>query len=189
MKNKLFLIPLLLLGILVNAQGRRKDQSAVHAQYGYMLAKDSIAGGFMAKAGYSKIFGDKGFLGKAEGFYQDYKVGYLDNQLLPYQKYGVNIQAGYSYEGLVPVFLNIWAGGYGAYEIVNKGMQNDPRYNAPIPAEIKGFTYGVTGSAEIELIVVRKLSIVADYTQYYDLKSKFSKSNYAFFGGIKYYIN
>ena len=73
--------------------------------------------------------------------------------------------------------------------MVNDGNERDPKFNALIPAKVKGFVYGLSGSAELEIILVRKLSLVADYTQYYDLKSEFSKSNFAFFGGLKYYIN
>ncbi len=189
MKEKILIATLLLFAVLINAQGRRKDQSAVHAQYGYIMDKESLTGGFMAKAGYTRVMGDKGFLGKVEGFYQDYKVSYLDNQILPYQKYGLNVQAGYSYEGLAPIFLNVWLGGYGAYEKANDGNQRDPLYNAEIPAKVSGITYGITGSAEVEIVLFRKMSLLLDYTQYYDLKSKFSKSNYGFFGGLKYYIN
>lgn len=189
MKKNILIIFLLVFAIIVQAQGRRKDQSAIHAQYGYILDKDSLTGGFMAKAGYSKVFGEKGFLGKAEGFYQDYDITYLDNQILPYEKYGLNVSAGYSYEGLAPVFINAWLGAYGAYEKANNGNQKDPLYNAEIPTKVSGITYGLSGSAELEIVLVRKLSFLADYTQYYDLKSKFSKSNFAFFGGLKYYIN
>lgn len=189
MKGKILIATLLLFAILMNAQGRRKDQSAIHAQYGYILDKDNLTGGFMTKAGYSRVMGEKGFLGKAEGFYQDYKVSYLDNQVLPYQKYGLSVQAGYSYEGLAPVFLNAWFGGYAAYEKANDGNQKDPRYNAVIPTKVTGITYGITGSAEVEIVLFRKMSLLLDYTQYYDLKSKFSKSNYGIFGGLKYYIN
>lgn len=189
MKEKILVMTLLVFAFLANAQGRRDGQSAVHAQYGYIMDKDSLTGGFMAKAGYTRVMGDKGFLGKAEAFYQDYKVSYIDNQILPYQKYGLSVQGGYSYEGLAPVFLNGWVGAYGAFEKVNNGNQNDPLYNANIPEKVSGITYGLTGSAEVEIMVVRNLSILVDYTQYYDLRSKFSKSNYAFFGGLKYYIN
>lgn len=188
MKRHLLLL-LVLFAFMLNAQGRRDKQSAIHAQYGYVMDKDSLTGGFMAKAGYSRVMGDKGFLGKVEGFYQDYKITYLDNQILPYQKYGLSVSAGYSYEGLSPVFINGWLGGYGAFEKANDGNQNDPKFNAAIPAKVSGITYGLTGSAEVEVMLTRKLSFLVDYTQFYDLKSKFSKSNYAFFGGLKYYIN
>lgn len=188
MKKHLLLL-LVLFALMLNAQGRRDKQSAIHAQYGYVMDKDSLTGGFMAKAGYSRVMGDKGFLGKVEGFYQDYKVTYLDNQILPYQKYGLSVSAGYSYEGLSPVFINGWLGAYGAFEKANDGNQNDPKFNAAIPAKVSGITYGLTGSAEVEVMLTRKLSFLVDYTQFYDLKSKFSKSNYAFFGGLKYYIN
>lgn len=189
MKGKFLIATLLLFAILMNAQGRRKDQSAVHVQYGYILDKDNLTGGFMAKAGYSRVMGEKGFLGKAEGFYQDYKVSYLDNQILPYNNYGISVLAGYSYEGLSPVFINAYLGGFGGYETINNGNKRDPKYNTDIPERLKGFTYGITGSAELEIMIIRKFSFVVDYTQFYDLKSKFSKSNFAFFGGLKYYIN
>lgn len=181
---------MLFFSIALNAQGRRKDQSSIHAQYGYMPNSDSLKnGGFMAKVGYARVIGDKGFLGKAEAFYQDYKVDYIDGQILPYKKYGLNVSAGYSYEGLYPVFLNAWFGAYGAYEMANDGNEKDPKFNAQIPTKVKGFVYGLSGSAEVELVLARRLSLLVDYTQYYDLKSKFSKSNYAFFGGLRYYIN
>ena len=189
MKMKIFVASFLLIGILANAQGRRKNQSSISAEYGYILDKDDKKGGYMVKGGYGRVFGDAGILGKAEFFYQDYQVSYIDNQILPYQKYGVNVSAGYSYEGLAPVFLNVYGGVYGAYEKANDGKTNDPLYNAEIPTKVTGFIYGISGSAELEFMLVRRLSLVANYTQFYDLKSEFSKSNFAFFGGLKYYIN
>lgn len=191
MNSRLLIICMLFFSIVLNAQGRRKNQSSVHAEYGYMnTGSDSLKkGGYMAKIGYARVIGDKGFLGKAEAFYQDYKVNYIDGIVLPYQRYGLSVQAGYSYEGLSPVYLNGWFGAYGAYENVNKGNKKDPKYNAEIPASVKGFVYGLTGSAEVEYMFVRKLSLVVNYTQFYDLKSSFSESNYAFFGGLRYYIN
>ena len=188
MKKILFLF-LLLTTFVMNAQGRRDKQSSIHAQYGYVFEKDSMKAGYMAKVGYGRVFGNKGLLGKAEFFYQDYEVSYLDNQILPYKKYGLNVNVGYSFERLYPVLLNVYAGGFAAYENVNDGKTTDPKYNAIIPAKVKGFTYGVSGSAEIEIFVVRNLSILLDYTQFYDMRSKFSKANYGVFGGLKYSIN
>lgn len=178
--------------MLFYAQGRRADQSGIHAAYGYMpvSSSDSLKeSSFMAIAGYNHVIGNKGLLGKIEAFYQKTKVGYTGNQFLPYEKYGLNVSAGYSYEGLYPVFLNAYVGAFGAYEKVNNGSEKDPLYGARIPEKVKGFTYGISGSAEIEVVLVRKLSLIANYTQFYDLKSKFSKSNYGLFGGLKFYIN
>lgn len=189
MKMKVLVATFLFLGILASAQGRRKDQSSINFQYGYILDKDDLKGGFMIKGGYGKVFGNNGVMGKVEGFYQKYDVKYIDNQILPYNKYGLNVSAGYSYEGLAPVFINVYGGLFGAYETANDGNQNDPLYNAEIQKNVKGFVYGLSGSAEVEVVLVRRLSFVADYTQFYDLKSEFSKSNFAFFGGLKYYIN
>lgn len=175
--------------IAIQAQGRKDDQSFVNAQYGHILATDKLESGFMAKVGYGQLIGKSGLMAKGELFYQDYEVDYLDGQVLPYQNYGVSAMAGYSYEGFSPVFINAYLGAFGGYETVNNGNKKDPKYNTDIPERLKGFTYGITGSAELEVMVVRNLSIVADYTQFYDLKSKFTKSNFAFFGGLKYYIN
>ncbi len=189
MKRSFLMLCALCLCMLLQAQGRRSGQSAVHAEYGYILDKGELTGGFMAKAGYSKVFGEKGLLGKAEAFYQDYKVNYIDEQVLPYQKYGVNVNAGYSYEGLAPIYLNGWLGGYAAYETVNNGNLRDPKYNAEFPVPVENFVFGLSGSAELEYAFARRFSLLANYTQFYDLKSDFSKSNFALFGGIKYYIN
>lgn len=190
MNTRLLVILMLFFSIVLQAQGRRKNQSAIHAEYGYMMNSDSLKkGGYMAKLGYMRVMGDKGFLGKAEVFYQDFKINYIDGQVLPYQKYGLNINAGYSYEGLYPVMLNAFLGVYGAYENANKGNQKDPLYNAEIPYNVKGFVYGISGSAEAEIYLMRRMSLLVNYSQFYDLKSKFSKSNYALFGGLRFYIN
>ncbi|RNA63937.1 hypothetical protein D1631_00050 [Chryseobacterium nematophagum] len=191
MNSRLLILCILFFNIALNAQGRRKTQSSIHSEYGYMnTGGDSQKkGGYMAKIGYAKVIGDKGFLGKVETFYQDYKVSYIDGIVLPYQRYGLNVSAGYSYEILAPIYLNGWFGAYGAYENVNKGDKKDPKYNAEIPANVKDFVYGFSGSAEVEFMFVRKFSLLVNYTQYYDLKSSFSESNYAFFGGLRYYIN
>lgn len=189
MKNNITILLFIIGGVLANAQGRRADQSAVNIEYGYIANNEDVEGGFMLKGGYSKVIGKKGFLGKIEAFYQNYEVTYIDNQILPYQKYGLNANAGYSIEALAPVYFNAWIGGFAGYEMANDGKKTDPKYNAEIPTEVKGFVYGLSGSAEIEYAFARKFSMLTNYTQFYDLKSKFSKSNFGFFAGIKYYIN
>lgn len=189
MKKIILIASLLIVGISVDAQGRRDKQSAIHAEYGYLPETDNLEAGYSAKLGYTKVFGDKGLMGKAEAFYSDYTVTYTGNQILPYQKYGLNVNLGYSYEGLYPLMVNLWGGGFGGYETVNKGNERDPKYNAKINEQVKGITYGLSGSLELELFLARKLSFLANYTQFYDLKSEFSQSNYGAFGGLRFYIN
>lgn len=176
-------------GILAFAQGRREDQSTIQVQYGLIPSTEDFSSGKMVKMEYGRVIGDKGWLVKTGIFYQDYEVGYANKQSLSYQKYGLSATAGYTYEGLQPVFLNAYLGIYGGYEVVNKGIDIDYLHNAKIPKPVKGFAYGLTGSAELEVIIIRNFSFVVDYTQFYDLKSSFSKSQYAVFGGFKYYIN
>lgn len=190
MEKRFYIIVLLLIAFLFNAQGRRAEQSGIHAAYGFIPSSDSIKkNSFMVIAGYNHVLGDKGFLGKIEGFYQKTNVNYLGNQVLPYEKYGLNVSGGYSYEGLYPVFINAYVGAFAAYENVNNGNERDPKFNAVIPEKVKGFVYGISGSAELEVVLARKISIIGNYTQFYDLKSKFLKSNYGIFGGLKFYIN
>jgi hypothetical protein len=69
MKRNILVVILFLIGIFVSAQGRRANQSGIHAQYGYIPTNDTLKkGSFMAIAGYNHIFGDKGLLGKIEAF-------------------------------------------------------------------------------------------------------------------------
>ncbi|AZB02427.1 hypothetical protein EG359_22475 (plasmid) [Chryseobacterium joostei] len=190
MKKRLYIIVLLFIALLFNAQGRRAEQSGIHAAYGFIPSGDSLKkNSFMAIAGYNHVLGDKGFLAKAEVFYHKTNVKYTGNQLLPYEKYGLNISGGYSYEGLYPVFINAYVGAFAAYEKVNEGKERDPKFNAIIPEKVTGFVYGISGSAELEIVLARKISLIGNYTQFYDIKSKFSKSNYAIFTGLKFYIN
>ena len=97
---------------------------------------------------------------------------------------GIHAQIGYGYEGLYPFLINAYGGAFGGYEVVNKGEKN-----INISDDLKSFRYGISGTIEAEFVVVRNLSITIDYTQFYDFKSKFSKSNGTIFGGLKYYIN
>jgi hypothetical protein len=152
-------------------------------------SKDDLKATKSIMGGYAKILGDKGFMGKVEGFYQDLEVTYSNKQILAYKKYGVNINGGYSYEGFYPVMINAWLGAFGGYEDVNKGNKTSPLTKETIQEDVKGFVYGLSGSLEGEIFLTRKLSLLTTYSQFYDLKSKFSKSNYGFFGGFRFYID
>lgn len=181
---------LLIFGILTFSQGRRANQNAVQTSYGIMPDVDNTEqNSFMVKAGYSKVIGKKGFLGKTEIFYQKYGVGYIDLQTLPYQKIGISAQAGWSLENLSPFFVNFYLGGFGAHETINGGENKETLYQSEIPEKTKGITYGIAGGLEAEIIVYRNISFTVDYNQYYDLKSKFSETSYGLFGGLKIYLN
>jgi hypothetical protein len=188
-RQALFLF--LLVSVLGFAQGRRNGQSGIHAQYGFMPSmSDTKEAAFMANVGYLKVFNEKGWLGKAEAIYGKYEVDYSNNQRLAYERYGVNVQAGWTYEGLKPVYLNAFAGLFAGYEKINNGNENDPLFNARIPDKVKGFTYGISGTAEVEVVLIpTKLSFIANYNQFYDMQSKFSKGSYGIFGGLRFYVN
>lgn len=187
MKKTLFIVGLFT-AMSVNAQGRRDGQSAIHANYGFPLGKKGNQSEMMVKAGYSRTFGDKGILGKAEFFYKTYGVSYIDSNPLPYQMYGVNVNAGYSFEKLQYVYLTAYAGLYGGFEVVNKNNPKEPTHGQTINGELRGFRYGISASAEVEVPVIRNFSIIADYTQFFNLTSKFSKAIGTVNGGVKYYF-
>lgn len=188
--KKILTTTFLLIAVSAFSQGRRANQNAVQIAYGIMPDAEQAQGNsFMLKAGYSKVIGEKRFLGKAEAFYQKYGVGYIDAQILPYQKIGISAQAGWSFENLSPFFLNIYLGGFAAHETVNEGESKDPLFQAEIPEKVKGMTYGINGGVEAELILYKNISFTVDYSQYYDLKSKFSETSYGIFGGFKIYLN
>lgn len=190
MKRKLITaVMLILVSANLFAQGRIAEQYFINGAYGYVMERDGIDAGSMGKISVGKLFGDYYWLGKAEISYQDYDVFYSDNQILPYNKYTLSIYGGYSYEDMAPVYLNAWLGGYVGKEEFNKGNEMEPKYDTKIPTNVKGITYGVTGSAEVEVMVLDGFSLTVDYTQYYDFRSKFSKANFGLFGGLRYYIN
>lgn len=188
--KKILIISFLMMAISVYSQGRRANQNAAHLAYGLMPdAKKANQNSFMLKAGYSRVIGKKGFLGRAEVFYQKYGIEYIDKQILPYQKIGVSAQAGWSFENLSPFFLNIYLGGFAAHETVNGGENKDLLYQAEIPEKVKSMTYGINGGLEAEMTIYKNISATVEYNQFYDIKSKFSESNYGIFGGIKIYLN
>lgn len=188
--KKIFTTTFLTVGLLAFSQGRKADQNAVQISYGVIPDIDKTEDlSFMAKGGYSRIMGKKGFFGKAEIFYQKYNVAYIDSQILPYQKIGVSAQAGWSLENLSPFFLNVYLGGFAAHETVNGGESKDPLYQAEIREKVRGMTYGINGGLEAEISLYKNFSLTVDYNQYYDIKSKFSETNYGLFGGLKIYLN
>lgn len=185
----LMISSLFLFSLLVYGQGRSNGQYVVNAQYGFVPSSGDKTGQFMIDVGVSKIIGDKGFFAKIETIYANYKVDYTESVLLDYNKYIINFNGGYSIETLYPVFINFNAGAFIGYEKANKGKRKDPYFGATIPKKTKGFVYGLSGTAEAEVMIVNNISFLVNYSQFIDFKSDFSKSNYAIFAGLKYYIN
>lgn len=186
--KKLLILFLIVAGAgMVQAQGRVDGQNSFHAQFGFLPTEannQSLA--YMVKGGYSKLFGSKGFMGKADLNFANYEVSYRDNLRLPYQRINIAITPGYSYEGLFPLMINGFVGFYGAYEIVNNNNSTISGTNVRVPEKINSFNTGFVGTAELELSITPWLSAVVDFTQYYDITSKFSKGKYAIYGGFKF---
>lgn len=176
----------------MSAQGRRDGQEAIAASYGFMPSKSNSKTGneFTATFGYLKVFGRDGWLLKADAVYQKSHFNYLGNQSLSLENYGINIQGGWTYEGLKPIYLQAYGGIFAAYQKANNGNDRDPLYGAKLSTKVNGPTYGLSGTAEVEIAIIStKLSLLGNYTQFYDLHSKFSKESYALFAGIRLYLN
>lgn len=178
---------LFVVAFTANAQGRVDGQNSVYAGFGFMPTQiNNSTFAYRVKAGYVKLIGNSGFIAKADLGYSSYEVAYRDNLRLPFQRIHIDVMPGYSYEGLFPVMLNGFIGFYGAYEIINNGSRAIKNYSGEIPENINSFTTGFVGTAEIEVSIYQWLSVVVDFTQYYDLASKFSKGKYAIYGGLKF---
>lgn len=178
---------LFVVAFTANAQGRVDGQNSVYAGFGFMPTQiNNSTFAYQLKAGYVKIFGSSGLIGKADLNFATYEVAYRDNLRLPYQRINIAVMPGYSYEGWFPLMINGFVGFYGAYEIVNNNNRTISGTNGQIPEKINSFTTGFAGTAEIEVSISQWLSVVVDFTQYYDITSKFSKGKYAFYGGFKF---
>lgn len=187
-KSRIFIFGVLLFAFAATgmAQGRTDGQNSVYLDFGVVPQHTGNNFAYSAKGGWSKVFGTKGFLGKLGVGYSNYEVGYLDNTSIPFQRIHLDIMPGYSYVGLYPLMINGYLGAYGALEIINNDNPMIKGKAENIIESTTNFTVGFTGTLELELNVLKNLSIVADITQYYDMNSKFSKAKYAVFGGIKY---
>ena len=99
--KKIISLGVLFIGALSFTQERIDGQSAVQAQFGYIPSTGDFSDGKIIRLEYDRVMDNKGWLGKAGIFYKDYEVGYTHNQILPYKKIGINVVAGYTYEGLI----------------------------------------------------------------------------------------
>lgn len=168
------------------AQGRVDGRSSIYADFGIIPKHTGNNFAFSAKVGRTIGISSEGFLGNIGLGYSNYGVGYLSDTSIPFQRIHLDIMPGYSYVGLHPLTINGYLGAYGALEIINNDNPMIKGKAENIIESTTNFTVGFTGTLELELNVLKNLSVVADITQYYDMNSKFSKAKYAVYGGIKY---
>lgn len=168
------------------AQGRVDGRSSIYADFGIIPKHTGNNFAFSAKVGHTIGISSEGFLGKIGLGYSNYGVGYLSDTSIPFQRIHLDVMPGYSYVGLHPLTINGYLGAYGAVEIVNNDSRQVKDRAENIVEAMTNFTVGFAGTLELELSIFDKLSVIADITQYYDINSKFSKAQYAVYGGIKY---
>ena len=115
---------------------------------------------------------------------------------LAYELSGINAMVGWTFEKLYPLSINLKAGVFGAYEKINEGrdkvnllVNNLVVKDVDLPFKTKGYTFGFLASPELEVVLWKKISAIASYTQYYNPISKVFEWNNSFEIGLKMYIN
>lgn len=178
--------------IIIASAQRNENTIAVQAKYGITKSTDGTVQGSIATSLGVQIFkGKKGFFFEANTIYQNFRFRYY-NQIedkIPYQIYGLNAMAGYSYENLEYLFVNLKLGGFAGYYIANHGYEREQTYQTVLPNPVKGITYGAVGVAELEKVFWKNLAGVVSYSQYYYPKDKWIRWQYAIEIGVKWYFN
>lgn len=119
-------------------------------------------------------------------FMQDYFVD-KEKFNLPYQLYGLSVLGGYSYE-MGKLYLNFKGGGFIGKEKVNRGKDIEEVHGTFLKNSVNSFTYGVVVSPEFEFRIWEKLNGVANFNQYWNIKSKYADWKYSINLGLKYYL-
>lgn len=187
--KKFLLFTLVFASFSIYAQ-RRSNGWALQARYGLMQGKGDIMGNAVeTNLGTSITIGNKGVLAELNLFAQDFSFEHKElKKEIPYQLYGLNVMGGWSYEGIRKLYLNFKAGGFAGYSIVNKGDAKEDVYGTTFVNPVKGITYGVVGSPEVELVIFRKLTATASYTQYFYPNDKWIRWQYTVNAGLKLYF-
>ncbi len=175
---------------------RKAGGWAVQGDFGIMAGKgqmNKLFGAFpdgqatSASAGASVLIGNKGYLFETNLFMNDYFVD-KDNFNLPYRLYGLNALGGWSYEGIRKIYLNFKAGGFIGIQKINNGNDKEATTGATYPNSVSGFAYGILISPELEFLIYRNITLKASYSQYWQPSGKWSKFQYGFEFGVKYYL-
>lgn len=195
--KKLLLLALTFISIGTFAQ--RQDKGlAIQGRFGIMEGQgqmNSFFGAFpKGKAtsfslGVGMPIGTKGFITEANIFFHDFTIPYKEIEKdLTRHFYGANLLAGWSYTDIQPLYLNLKAGGFAGFELVNNGNNHIEELGAKFPNDTKGFNYGVVISPEVEVILARKITATLTYSQYINLNSQWNKQQYSLELGLKYYF-
>lgn len=197
MRETILLLILSVLGGILYAQ-RADNAIALHAKFGTMetfkwkgegkgqILKDLPS---MASLGGQWFIGQKGYFFEGNFIMQDFSIDYEEiNKVLPYRLYGINAMGGWSLEDLNPFYLNIKAGGFAGYYIVNNAEKKEEVYNTTFSNPVEGITYGAMGEVEAEMVIYKKLSGVFSYSQYYYPLDKWIRWQYATQVGLKWYF-
>lgn len=187
MKKVLVVLGLFLFCIISSYGQRRAGGYALKTSVGIMRGKGEILQeiGSTASLGMSHIIGNSHFLVDVDFVLKDFSTEYQEQNL--YNRfYGMKLQGAYTIENLEPLYINFKVGGFAGFEQVNKGKLTENVYGIALPHPVDNFVYGVVASPEIEIILLRKLNFIVNYSQYFGISSKYTDLYYSVEAGIKY---
>lgn len=142
-----------------------------------------------ASLGTQWFIGQRGYFVEGNAIMQDFSINHTElNKAIPYQLYGLNIMGGWSFENLHPLYINLKAGGFGGYYTVNKGKRKEDVYGTTFTNPVEGISYGATASAELEIVIWKRLSGVLSYGQYFYVNDKWIRWQYTAEVGLKWYL-
>jgi len=142
-----------------------------------------------ASLGTQWFIGQRGYFVEGNAIMQDFSINHTElNKAIPYQLYGLNIMGGWSFENLHPLYINLKAGGFGGYYTVNKGKRKEDVYGTTFTNPVEGISYGAIASAELEIVIWKRLSGVLSYGQYFYVNDKWIRWQYTAEVGLKWYL-
>ncbi len=185
--KKITLLLLLMISSITFGQ-RYSDEFSYSLKSG--VVSGSTYGNFYGTSiGASYIIGTEGYMADANiGYYtSDIKFGQTH---LPYKLFSLEVLGGYTIEedSLYPFYFNFKTGMSFGYEFVNNGGHYETLYFSKLPYPTNSFACGVILNPEAEIILTDNLTGTINFSQYFDLLSRYQKNYYTTFLGIKYYL-
>lgn len=191
--KKTILLLSVMLAVISTAHAQRKSNGfAIKASAGLMkgvadeviLLKDF---GTTFSAGVSHNIRSSSYIIDADVIYQNFSTDY-HGQTLPNRFYGLKLQAGYSIEEVMyPLIVNFKLGGFVGHEQVNNGI-GEEKHGLPLPYPTSSMVYGAVLTPELEVVLYRKLCLLINASQYWNVGSKYAEWMYSFNAGLKVYL-
>lgn len=188
MRKNITILSLFLLSNLGFSQIRYADQNIIAIGGGFTGKK-----GFYAQFSYSKLIGNKGWLGRGDFFYLHQKAhikNISEDKEVNLTQYLVMPMAQYDFENLNidPFVLSVFGGAVGGYEIVNNGNNTLPNSGISSPKLKNNFIYGISLGVQGEVEIKRGIAVYSSIMEMYRLNSSIGNFSFLIGAGLKFYL-